>query len=319
MTAPTPGRVTTRAFSKEDVEAILDLLRAALGEPPLLKRTKELFAWKHFDNPFGTSIGMVAEADDKIVGLRAFMRWDLQWVDGSTIRCIRAVDTATHPDYQRRGIFRTLTNEGLEIAAATGIDLVFNTPNQKSGPGYLDMGWQLVGPIGALVRPSWRVLAKSEDSPPFDPHRFLSNPDPARASAPADRAALGLRTVRSDAYRSWRFTGHPTARYFQVDAAGGMTLVRPNIRSGRRELVIADVYGNAPAAIREVVRESRSNYVAAWFSQGSPERKAAIRSGLLPVPGVSPLTLMARPLTNLEIDFTSLGAWDLSIGDLELL
>ena len=320
MAGAAPGKITTRVFSADDVDSILQLLRVSLGEPPLLRRTRELFSWKHFENPFGPSIGLIAEADDRIVGLRAFMRWALQWVDGSIIQCVRAVDTATHPEYQRRGIFRTLTNEGLEIAAASGVDLVFNTPNEKSGPGYLEMGWRRVGPIGALVRPSWRWFSSAgEDTPPFNPERFLIHPEPAASSTLADREALGLRTVRSEEYRKWRFTAHPTARYFQIRADQGMSLVRPNIRRGRRELIIADVYGTASTAIRAAVSSSRSAYVAAWFSEGSPERRASVRAGLLPVPGLTPLTLMTRPLRDFDIDLTDLGSWDLSVADLELL
>ena len=137
--------ITTRHLGESDVLPVLDLLRAALGEPPLLRRTPELFAWKHFDNPFGRSLAVVAESDDLIVGLRAFMRWDLVTPAGDTLRCVRAVDTATHPDYQRRGIFRRLTEETLELALAENMDLVFNTPNEKSGAGYLSMGWTKSG------------------------------------------------------------------------------------------------------------------------------------------------------------------------------
>ena len=69
--------ITTRELEDRDVPDVLDLLRASLGEPPLLRRTPELFSWKHFDNPFGRSVAILAEVDERVVGLRAFMRWDL--------------------------------------------------------------------------------------------------------------------------------------------------------------------------------------------------------------------------------------------------
>ncbi len=61
-------------------------MRAALGEPPGLGRTPELFAWKHFENPFGRSLMLVAEADGVIAGFRAFMRWQLEVPGGGTLR-----------------------------------------------------------------------------------------------------------------------------------------------------------------------------------------------------------------------------------------
>ena len=68
---------------------------------------------------------------------------------------VRAVDTATHPDYQGRGIFRLLTLAGVEAMTAEGVQFVFNTPNDQSRPGYLKMGWLRVG------RPSTSVRVRS--------------------------------------------------------------------------------------------------------------------------------------------------------------
>jgi GNAT superfamily N-acetyltransferase len=312
--------ITTRQLDERDVPEVLDLLRASLGEPPLLRRTPELFGWKHFDNPFGPSIAILAEADDRIVGLRAFMRWDLLTKAGATVRCVRAVDTATHPDYQRRGIFRRLTEEALELAVAKEVDLVFNTPNEKSGAGYLSMGWKEVGPVGVMARPSPRLVSDRHPGPVTEPERFLADPKPAIPLAVADRAPRGLRTPRSEAYLKWRFGSHPSARYFRIDSGASTAVVRPNMRKGRRELVVADVFGPRPAtAMRAATRRSRAGYIAAWFSPGSPERAAAIRSGLVPVPGVRALTLVVKPLRDLEVDVESMASWDLAISDLELL
>ena len=69
--------IHVRMYRDEDLPAVLELLRASLGESPLLQRTPHLFRWKHIDNPFGRSVMLVAEVNDTIVGLRAFMRWQL--------------------------------------------------------------------------------------------------------------------------------------------------------------------------------------------------------------------------------------------------
>ena len=114
-----------RPYRDDDLPDVLDVLRAALGEPPGLRRTPQLFRWKHIDNPFGRSIMLVAELDGRIAGFRAFMRWRLMTPDGSVLECGRAVDTSTHPDFQRRGVFRALTEVGIERAAEEGIDLEY--------------------------------------------------------------------------------------------------------------------------------------------------------------------------------------------------
>ena len=312
--------ITTRVLEDRDVPEVLDLLRTALGEPPLLRRTPELFSWKHFDNPFGRSVAIVAEADERVVGLRAFMRWDLTTATGSVIHCVRAVDTATHPAFQRRGIFQRLTEEGVELAVAEGIDLVFNTPNEKSGAGYLKMGWKEVGHVGVMVRPSLRALGRGQRDSGTDPVLFIDEPNPASGLTIRDRQPVGLRTPRSATYLRWRFGLHPTATYFRVDKDDSIAVVRPNRRNGKRELVLADVFGSRPrAAIHAAAQRSRSDYLAAWFTPGAPERKAAVRAGLMPVPGMRPLTLMARPLGDLDVDVLDMSNWDLAVSDLELL
>ena len=60
------------------------------------------------------------------------------------------------------------------MAVADGVDLVFNTPNEKSGAGYLTMGWKKVGPIGAMVRPSPRFLTATADGD--NPEAFIEKP-----------------------------------------------------------------------------------------------------------------------------------------------
>lgn len=312
------AEIQIRPYRDADLQAVLALLSQALGESSLLARTPEWFWWKHRDNPFGPSLALVAESEGQIVGLRAFMRWELNTADGNSIRCVRAVDTATHPDYLRRGIFKGLTTQGLEMAEADGVDLVFNTPNSKSKPGYLKMGWEEVGPIKVLVRPHPSRLAQPAQTGLPDPDEYIegSLPEPTDL---ADREPRGLRTPRTINYLRWRFSQHPTARYIRVDNGEGAAIVRPNVRSGRRELVISELMGDARGAVRKVVKTSRAGYEVAFFSPGSPERRAVTSAGLFPLPVLTALTLVVRPLRKLSFDVTDMSSWDLSLGDLELL
>jgi GNAT superfamily N-acetyltransferase len=314
------GEIKIREFDAADLPDVLEVLRRSLGETPLLKRTPELWRWKHVDNPFGRSLALVAEADGRIAGVRAMLRWDLTTPSGETFRCLRPVDTATDPDFGRRGIFRSLTEAAVSVATDQGIDLIFNTPNKVSGPGYLKMGWQEVGPIGVMVRPLLRRSGGApEDVAPDAEAFFGDNADPAGGPV-TDRPALGLRTPRTPEYMKWRFAGHPTARYQTISHEGQTAILRPNHRSGRKEVVVSELFGEAPAkVVRQAARASRAAYLAGWFSRGTPEWKAAVLGGMIPVPGVSALTLVANPLRSLPVDVLALSEWDISLGDLELL
>lgn len=313
--------VTIRPYRDTDLDEVLELLRLTLGETAQLQRTPALFAWKHLDNPFGRSIMLVAETERQLVGFRALMRWELSTQHGDIVRCARPVDTATHPRFQRRGVFRRLTLEALDIARGEGVEVVFNTPNKRSGAGYAAMGWIEVGRIGVLLRPSLRMMRWSDrDRQIPQPAEMIRDPLPAEDLAPVRRLARGLTTRRDSAYVNWRFARHPTARYSVVGNGDGQAVLRPNLRRGRRELVISDMFGSQPRlAARAARRNSHPDYLVASFQRGTPERTALIRSGLFPVPGLSALTLYVRPLVTLPIDATSLSAWDLTLSDLELL
>ncbi len=135
-----------------DIKQIIDVLKASLGETSS-KKTEAVWIFKHIDNPFGKSIVLVAVENKRIIGVRAFMRW--QWQLGDHLfSAFRAVDTATHPDHQGKGIFKKLTLKALELVKEQGDDFIFNTPNTQSLPGYLNMGWKELDKLKIRVKPT---------------------------------------------------------------------------------------------------------------------------------------------------------------------
>ena len=312
--------VFLRTFTPSDLPEVLSVLKAALGESPVLRRTPALWAWKHEQNPFGPSLVLLAEKEGRIAGVRALMRWDLDMPNGSRLRCLRAVDTATHPDFERQGIFSRLTTAALDNAREQGYDLIFNTPNERSGAGYLKMGWGIVGAIGVMIRPLLGAGRRVDEEAAPDPEHYFSATEVLPASLPDLRPPRGLRTPRTEAYLEWRFRAHPYVSYITVTAGSCMAVARPNLRKGRKEVVVSDLLGLASGkAVRMLARRSRAHYLAGWFSPGSPERTAAILGGMLPIPGMQSLTLVANPLRQLPLDVFDASNWDLAMSDLELL
>ncbi|HXF72015.1 MAG TPA: GNAT family N-acetyltransferase, partial [Actinomycetota bacterium] len=229
MTAVGAG-LAIRPYREEDEEAVLALLRVSLGEGPAGERSPAFFRWKHLANPFGRSFMLVAEADGRVVGLRAFLRWR-SVLGGREVRAVRAVDTATHPEHQGRGIFRTLTLQALEALRGEA-DLVFNTPNGKSLPGYLKMGWRVVGRVPVRIRvrrPVRFVRGVRGLGPGRKPGPAPSPPSWAPSAAEVlgairDPSALEvphgsgerLATPRSLPYLRWRYGEAPGLGYRAV-------------------------------------------------------------------------------------------------------
>ena len=147
-------------------------------------RYRELFAWKHERNPFGPSLAWVVERGGRVVAVRLFMRWEFRR-GGATLRAVRAVDTATHPDHQGRGLFTALTQHAVEACRTDGVAFVFNTPNEQSRPGYLKLGWREVGRLRTAVRPG--RPGRSRDD--------RTKPSPGGALVGADRRRRRHRIV----------------------------------------------------------------------------------------------------------------------------
>lgn len=317
------GDVMVRRASTADDAQVLGLMRAALGwrdgDP-----NEALFAWKHADNPFGRSPAWVAEINGEIVGFRTFMRWGFRGHDGS-VDAVRAVDTATHPKFQGRGIFRTLTLHALDEMAAEGISFVFNTPNDRSRPGYLKMGWKVVGhlPVAALI-PSLGGAVKMlsartaadlwslDTAVGENPLDVFTDQDALKEDA-TESAGNGISTDRSIGFMRWRY-GLPALRYRVVVAAGGISsgfvVFRLRRRGGAVEAAIGDVSAPSPKArhalVRRVLRLTRADYA---ISLGS------CRTGL-------PLYRQGPILTYRAVSSTKaplpLDAWALTLGDIEL-
>jgi ribosomal protein S18 acetylase RimI-like enzyme len=342
-----------RPFAPEDLPAVLHLLDASLGGGPAGRRPPEFFRWKHLESPFGPSFMLVAADGERLVGLRAFMRWRFN-ADGRTVEAARPVDTATHPDYQGMGIFTRLTRELLD-AVAGEVDLVFNTPNAKSGPGYLKLGWHEVGrmPVAVRVRRPGRLAgelagrvaasAAGRELRPVDAGQGLPAPVPARA-VPVRRVlardaevqqllarepagATGLRTPRDVAYLRWRYGAAPLLGYHAVTVErdgqlAGLAVFRVRRRGGLWESTIAEVLaggdpGIARRLLRRVAAAAPVDHLTLHAPPGSGMAVVAHLSGFLPTP--AGIRLVVNPLRkDLRPAPTGRGAWALTLGDLEV-
>ena len=139
-----------RNSKQVDLTEIVNLLKQSLGES-LIPKSENFWRWKHVENPFGQSPVLVAEENNKLIGVRAFMLWQWQ-LNGKTLKAARAVDTATHPNHQGKGIFKKLTLQLIEDCKQNHVDFIFNTPNKNSMPGYLKMGWIKAGRLPMRLR-----------------------------------------------------------------------------------------------------------------------------------------------------------------------
>ena len=317
--------VQVRAATDEDLPEILELLRASLGWRPE-DPNEEFFRWKHHANCFGRSPAWVAVHAGQVAGYRTFMRWRFLDDQGKRVKAVRAVDTATAPSLQGRGIFRTLTIRGVAELTMAGDDLVFNTPNSQSRPGYLKMGWAEVRrlPVGVLpsgARGLTRMMTSRVPARKWSNATDVGWPAAAALSDHGLAESLlrhapdkGFRTDRSAAYLSWR-TALPQLAYRLLltndsDPDQGGLIFRLRQRGDAVEAVVVELLAPNPLVSARLVRRLLK-LTGADYAIGLRTGPSA---GLLPLPGQGPV-LTVRPLASSPPQPT---AWALTLGDVEL-
>lgn len=134
------GPVRVRRYRTADRAEVLALDEEVWGR----RRTDSWLAWKYERNPYLDHTPMfVAEADDRIVGARPFLAFQLR-VGGRNLLALQPSDTMVHPEYRGRGIFTAMTEAALSHYDDSDVALYFNFPNGMAAPGYRKLGWREV-------------------------------------------------------------------------------------------------------------------------------------------------------------------------------
>lgn len=343
---------TVNRYTPEALPAILALLQQTLGNSGAVRKTEEFWVWKHHANPFGVSYGLYAcdESTMEAASLRVLMRWRFCDEAGSLWRAVRAVDTATHPNHQRRGLFSSLTRQAVAELSAEGVEFIFNTPNQNSLPGYLKMGWHVAAEWPLYVKPlrvvrmAYRRLhpvardGVSNFDENFGPailpwdefvRRYGDQLEPLLVNWEESRQQTGLRTQRTLAYLSWRYGGHPHIQYVVyplMDEDGmlqGFAILRPNVRYGWQETVLTELCLAQPhnkvghRLLRGLTHQLHSDYLIAHFADHTLEAELLHHANFWRVPHQH-IVFTVRPLQESAAQFVQTDAWDLTLGDLEL-
>jgi len=324
-----PTSFEIRRSYDTDLPSVLALLRDCLGWASD-QRHEAVFAWKHRDNPFGPSPSWVAFDGERLVGLRLLMRWEFEQ-QGRLVPAVRAVDTVTHPDYRGRGVFTALTLRAVDELRAEGIAFIFNTPNEQSRPGYVKMGWRVVGRLPVAIRPvSVRALPRILGArTPADRWSLPSTAGSSAVEVLRERTALEslltsrpaprrVRTRATPGYLAWRY-GSPLLGYrvLMADAgvAEGVVIFRIRRRGRAREAVLCEVLvpGDDSRLRRRLLRRAAHAVDADYvIGMGGAAEAAA---GLVPLPAQGPI-LTWRGLNAPRMPHRR--EWHLGLGDVEL-
>ncbi len=288
---PTSGP-TLRPWCDEDQVGMLALQKEVFSNGGILDPA--FFDWQYRRNPEGRAIIFCFEdSDGRIVAQYAVIPIPLR-VKGTRIAGSISLNTATHPDYRRQGMFIKTAMAVYEKLEELGIAYTLGFPNENSYPGFVrKLGFSDLG------RPTFLVHI-------FEPMAFVAGKDAAdewpRLAALSNkltnsfRGTLGkavstselltfeqLRVqnlwepshviIAADAkWLTWRYTDNPIADY-KIIVAGdrtdpdGLVVLRSFVQTPRGRI----------GYIMELMlkRETGSDVVQALISQAISYFKSA--------------------------------------------
>ncbi|MDT0645904.1 GNAT family N-acetyltransferase [Zunongwangia sp. F260] len=225
---------------EEDLDQVINLIQKGL-DPNF---TPELFKWKHLENPFGKSYGLLALDGDQIVGLRMFMYWEFKYFkEQKTIKAIRPVDTVVDKDYRGQGLFKRLSLTGLDECRGN-YKIIFNTPNENSLPGYLKMGWQRLEQVNYFRTSLMNPLLKSLQYEDIE----------AGAIDFEEQTSRDVSTYRSSVYFKWRYKNDPYKIAFFPEEK-----IYVAYRTSKTYLIVCEVFGNNGAVSYKVLNSLAKN------------------------------------------------------------
>ena len=311
---------------ESDLTAMVELLRMSLGES-LMPKSEAFFSWKHFQNPFGESVIWLAKEEGLLVGVRAFMNW--QWISGDNIcKAVRAVDTATHPDFQGKGIFSKLTMKAVETCKDNNTGFVFNSPNKISIKGYLKLGWYSNGKMPLAVKPVLINLLKNksrlvekEIHEEYCVDRAVAN---LEESWKLDWKETNYITPLTKNYLAWRYRDCPVVKYGAIIQPGSFGIIFRIKRHGKlTECRLAEAWlekGSEKKAFQKALAEliKKSGSVLVTCAPALSSSGKSIMSGFWGPYAIGPeITLRPLAMDNLY-NFNGFLRWAPSIGSMEL-
>ena len=321
---------TIRVAHERDIPAIIELFEISLGAEHGAP-VESFWRWKHINNPFGVSPVLLAFDGDKLIGLRAFMRWQWQH-QGKVIPAFRAVDTGTHPYYRGKGIFSRLTKQLIaELKESEPSCFIYNTPNEASKPGYLKMGWQVLGKphvIGSAT-PHFSRHAKlrfwdyNHDLRKLD---FNSLPQKYKVNVDPDL----IHVNHSLDYYKWRYQSIPELPYgsFRYQSKAGEILLFFHLKPRKYfyELRICDALWLQGQPDREQLMQACNQLAErlgtpfiSIVSKDPVSKWEAVRWRMFPLQKFAPLVTVREVNDSALIALVGdIDNWSFTMGDLEL-
>ncbi|SFG21280.1 Ribosomal protein S18 acetylase RimI [Duganella sp. CF458] len=119
--------------------------------PGVDKFNRDYLDWLYRCNPDGQVVGFDARDGERLAAHYVCIPARAK-IGSEEVPVLLSLNTATHPEYQGKGLFTKLAELTYAAGAELGYDSVYGVANANSTPGFTrKLGFQLVGPLQASV------------------------------------------------------------------------------------------------------------------------------------------------------------------------
>lgn len=316
MLSPIEQEFDIGPYRPGEEAAILDCFRACFGLDVALPVWRRLF----LDNPGGTAILILARKKEVVVGQAAILPKPIA-AFGHHGLAGHSIWLMTRPEWQRRGLSRTLAAFAENIARERGLLAIYGFANEQSHHG-IDkyQGRRPLKPFPLMLRPLSPIhagvsLVRKRLGVEGEPPPVLDAPSWSKPAFDDRHTALfqqaqrlpSIAVIRDRAYLSWRYPSVADSLYRQHDsvtASGleGTVIVRATQQAGLCVIAVMEWLWTSEASagklMREVVqlaRSARAHAVVALAMPGTAQRQRLHRLGFVGIPNMflpEPTTLM---------------------------
>lgn len=255
---------------EREMSALSDLFRTVWPESTISRR--DCLDWLYFQNPRGSIIGFNAWHGENLAAHYVVMPIAASH-RGANVAAALSLNTATHPNYQRRGLFVRLAEATYARCKDMGLHHVVGVANANSTPGFLTkLAFQNVGQL--------------------DVHVGIGLPTVVSDLPPADTS---WRRIWQRDDLTWRLK-NPAATYHSQRTGDRIAVLAPTGTLGIQAVLKLE----GDAGLRESIRETVGGGLALgprmWMGFSRRIKPAAASLELPETFRKSPLNLIFRPL-----------------------
>ena len=245
--------IIIREYNTKDIDQIIELNQRVFSKQEHfeIKRDRVWFEWKNLKNPFGESIIIVSENENKeIVGSRIFWAWKFK-IRMNEFLAYQPIDTVVDPNYQGKGLFYKMTKKALDIALEKNSSFIFNFPNQNSLPGNLNLGWSYVSKLIWYVKiknPGYVFNQNKQAESLSDLKNYKITEEKIKDIKFKDNFDGKVKATKSFSFIKWRYIDHPFFNYgiitYKKNKKEICGIFSINNIGNYREMFVVDIIGD---------------------------------------------------------------------------